>query len=62
MITIFEKMVKGLDADSKQKRKKISFKELHEDMFVNKRAVESYCNRIGTLAEQEEKKPRKKKI
>jgi hypothetical protein len=54
-------MVRGMDTDSKHKRKKIGFQELHEDMFANKRAVENYCNRIGALTEQEEKKSRKRK-
>ena len=54
-------MVRGIDADGKHKSKKIGFKELHEDMFANKRAVENYCNRTGALTEQEEQKSRKKK-
>jgi len=52
-------MVRGLDTASKHKRKKI---DLRKDLMVNKRAVESYCNRAGTRTEQEmEKSPKKKK-
>jgi hypothetical protein len=58
---MFDRMVKGIDTDSKYKRKKIGFWELHEDMYDNKRAVESYCHREGTRREQEEEKTRKKK-
>jgi hypothetical protein len=51
----------GIDTDSKQKTKKRPFLWWQKDMLDNKRAVENYCNRIGTQTEQEEKKSRKKK-
>ena len=35
-IFIFDRMVRGMDTDSKHKGKKIGFKELHGDMFANK--------------------------
>jgi len=51
-------MVRGLGTASKHKRKKIN---LWEDLTANKRAVESYCHRVGASIEQEEQKSRKKK-
>jgi len=54
-------MTHGIDTESKQKTKKRDFRWLHKDMLDNKRAVENYCNRIGTQTEQEEKKLIKRK-
>ena len=54
-------MTHGIDTESKQKTKKRDFSWLHKDMLDNKGAVESYCDRVGTLTEQEKQKSRKKK-
>jgi hypothetical protein len=54
-------MARGIDTESKQKTKKRNFLWWQKDMLDNKRAVESYCNGVGTQTEQEEKKSRKKK-
>jgi hypothetical protein len=53
-------MTRGIDTESKQKTKKRNFSWLHKDMLDNKRAVESYCNRVGAQTEKEENKSRKK--
>ena len=48
-------MVHGIDTDSKYKHRKKGFWWKFSDMFDNKRAVESYCHRVGTQTEENEK-------
>ena len=54
-------MVRGLDTDSKHKRKKFSYRELRKDMYVLKRTMEKYCHRVGSKTDYEMKKSNKKK-
>jgi hypothetical protein len=54
-------MTPGIDTGSRQKTKKRNFLWWQKDMLDNKRAVEHYCNKIGTQYEQEKRKDRKKK-
>ena len=54
-------MTRGIDTENKHKTKKRNFLWWQKDVLDNKRAVESYCNTIGTQNEQEEKKSNKKK-
>ena len=49
-------MVHGLETDSKiYKKRKRGFWWKFKDMFDNKRAIESHCNRVGTQTEKNEK-------
>ena len=52
-------MVRGIDTDSKHKHKKRGFWWKFKDMFDNKRAMQSYCNRVGTNIEEKEKNKKK---
>lgn len=53
-------MVRGFETDSKHKQKKKDFWWKFSDMFDNKRAVESYCHRVGIQTEENEKAKNKK--
>jgi hypothetical protein len=53
-------MVRGIETDSKYKHRKKGFWWKFSDMFDNKRAVESYCNRVGKQTEEDEKTTNKK--
>ena len=56
-------MVRGLATDSKKHKhiKRNSFEWLHKDMLSNKRAVEHYCNEVGTRSKKKMVKNEKKK-